>query len=138
MLLASLREKPGRDSRWTHPDRGAIVAHATIALATILEVHMFTVRVAVKVRPDGRDAFLAQLGKETREVPSQFVGCERFELFVDPADPQRVFLYEEWRDRDAAQVYMDSEYFTQSGEVLFPLMDGKPDSAYYESERVGP
>ena len=99
---------------------------------------MFTVRVAVKVRPDGRDAFLAQLGKETREVPRQYAGCERFELFVDPADPERVFLYEEWRDRDAAQAYMDSDYFTQSGEVLFPLMDGKPDSAYYESERVGP
>ena len=99
---------------------------------------MSTVRVAVKVLPDGREAFLAQLDKETREVPARFAGCERFDVFVDPTDARRVFLYEEWRDRDAAQVYMDSEYFTQSGEVLFPLMDGKPDSAYYESERVGP
>jgi len=33
---------------------------------------------------------------------------------------------------------MGSDYFRDAGEVLFPLMDGAPDSAYYEAERVGP
>src|SRR5262249_54388858 len=89
--------------RWTSPPARPTVAWATIASATSWRLSMFTVRVAVKVLADGREAFLAQLGKETREVPAQFAGCERFELFVDPSDSQRVFLYEEWRDRDAAQ-----------------------------------
>ena len=26
----------------------------------------------------------------------------------------------------------------ERGAVLFPLIDGQPDSAYYESQRVGP
>lgn len=59
-------------------------------------------------------------------------------VFSDPSDPDRVLLYEEWSTRDAAEAYMHSEYFRASADVLFPLMTGTPDSAYYEAERVGP
>ena len=39
---------------------------------------MFTIRVAVQVRPEGCDAFAAQLKKEEQEVPATFAGCQRF------------------------------------------------------------
>jgi quinol monooxygenase YgiN len=99
---------------------------------------VFTVRVAVRVRPQARDAFVAQLKKEEREVPDRFPGCERFTLYCDPADPDSLFLYEEWTDRQAADAYLTSDYFQAGGAVLFPLMDGSPDSAYYDASRVGP
>jgi quinol monooxygenase YgiN len=99
---------------------------------------MFTVRVALRVRPDGRERCLARLEHEAREVPARFDGCERFAVYRDPSDADSLFLYEEWRDRSAADAYLRSDEFKASGEVLFPLMDGPPDSAYYESERVGP
>jgi quinol monooxygenase YgiN len=99
---------------------------------------MFTVRVAVRVRPEGREEFIAQLKKEEAEVPARFGGCERFAVYSDPSEPDSVLLYEEWATREAADAYMTSDYFRESGAVLFPLMDGSPDSAYYESERVGP
>ena len=99
---------------------------------------MFCVRVAVRVKPEARDRFVAQLKTEEREVPDRFAGCERFAVFSDPADPDNVLLYEEWTTRDAAEAYMRSDYFRAAGDVLFPLMDGSPDSAYYEAERVGP
>jgi quinol monooxygenase YgiN len=99
---------------------------------------MFMIRVSATVRADGREAFVAQLDKEAIEVPARFAGCERYAVYVDRADPACVFLYEEWRDRDAFDAYRTSEYFRESGDVLFPLMAGTPDSAYYESQRVGP
>lgn len=99
---------------------------------------MFCVRVAVRVKPEGRDRFVAQLKTEEREVPDRFSGCERFAVFSDPADPDSVLLYEEWTTRAAAKAYMGSDYFRDAGSVLFPLMDGAPDSAYYEAQRVGP
>jgi quinol monooxygenase YgiN len=67
-----------------------------------------------------------------------FDGCERFAVYRDPSDATSLFLYEEWRDRDAADAYLGSDYFQSSGAVLFPLMDGAPDSAYYEAAQVGP
>ena len=99
---------------------------------------MFTVRVAARVRPEGRERFIAQLQREQAEVPTRFEGCERFAIYVDPADLGSVLVYEEWRSRRQFDTYRTSEYFSQSGAVLFPLMDGAPDSAYYVSERVGP
>ena len=99
---------------------------------------MFCVRVAVRVKSEGRERFLAQLKKEEREVPDRFAGCARFAVFSDPADPDSLLLYEEWTSREAADRYLRSDYFREAGEVLFPLMDGAPDSAYYEAERVGP
>jgi quinol monooxygenase YgiN len=99
---------------------------------------MLSVRVAVRVRPGERERFLAQLKREEREVPERFAGCSRFAVFSDPEDPDSLLLYEEWTTRDAAERYIGSDYFRDAGSVLFPLMDGAPDSAYYEPERVGP
>ena len=100
---------------------------------------MFCVRVAVRVKSEGRERFLAQLKKEeAREVPDRFAGCAHFAVFSDPADPDSLLLYEEWTSREAAARYLRSDYFREAGEVLFPLMDGAPDSAYYEAEPVGP
>lgn len=99
---------------------------------------MFTVRVAMRVRPEAREELIAQLQLEGREVPERFAGCERFNLYCDPADPSQGLLYEEWHSRDAFEAYRTSEYFQASAAILFPLIDGAPDSAYFESERVGP
>lgn len=99
---------------------------------------MFTIRVAVHVRPEGRDAFAAQLNKEEQQVPATFAGCQRFAVYRAPGDPASFLLYEEWADRKAADAYLTSEYFQAAAAVLFPLIDGQPDSAYYESQRVGP
>ena len=59
-------------------------------------------------------------------------------VYRAPGDPASFLLYEEWADRKAADAYLTSEYFQAAAAVLFPLIDGQPDSAYYESERVGP
>jgi quinol monooxygenase YgiN len=99
---------------------------------------MFTVRVAATLTDDGHAPAMAQLRRESAEVPHRFPGCERFQIFVDPDDPRHVLVYEEWRDRAAFEGYRSSEYFEQGGAVLFPAMAAPPDSAYYESERVGP
>jgi quinol monooxygenase YgiN len=49
-----------------------------------------------------------------------------------------MLLYEEWTSREAADAYLTSDYFAAGGQILFPLLDGSPDSAYYDSTRVGP
>ncbi|HYN49705.1 MAG TPA: hypothetical protein VES62_02170 [Thermoleophilaceae bacterium] len=49
-----------------------------------------------------------------------------------------MLLYEEWTTKEAADTYLQSDYFREAGALLFPLMDGAPDSAYYVADRVGP
>lgn len=99
---------------------------------------MFCVRVAMRVKPQERERVLAYLKNEEREVPERFSGCERFAVFSDPADPDSLLLYEEWASKEVADAYLESDELRESGTALFPLIDGPPDSAYFEAVRVGP
>jgi len=99
---------------------------------------MRSIRVLLRAKPGRQHDLLDALRQEARDVPATFAGCERYGYFVDPEDDHRVLLYEEWSDGSTFGAYPSSEYFERSGERLFPLLEGAPDSAYYESERVGP
>ena len=53
--------------------------------------------------------------------PNVRVGENRLRsVFLDPADPSRFLLYEEWADEQAFGVYRSSEYFRDGGAILHP------------------
>jgi len=97
---------------------------------------MMIIRVVVTVQAEKVAAFVAQLQKESVEVKEKFAGCERFELFADPENGERFLLYEEWETAEQFDVYRQSDYFTENGAVLFPMLAGAPDSAYFEAKRT--
>jgi quinol monooxygenase YgiN len=99
---------------------------------------MHSIRVELRAKPEKQARLVAALAAEAREVPHRFEGCERYAVFVHPDDECRILLYEEWSDAGAFDAYRESDFFEQSGRTLFPMVDGPPDSAYYESVRVGP
>ena len=92
----------------------------------------------MRVMPQECERVLAYLKNEEREVPERFSGCERFAVFSDPTDPDSLLLYEEWTNKEVADAYLKSDELQESRAALFPLIDGSPDSAYYEAVRVGP
>ncbi len=94
---------------------------------------MIVVRVAVRVQPASTDAFVAHLTREaeqTRALP----GCQRFELFRDPQDPNRFLLYEEWASAADFEAYQNSDLLRESFAVLGPMMAGPPDSTYFDAQ----
>jgi len=99
---------------------------------------MFVVRVQATLHPDQRQRALDQLEREATEVPERFAGCRQFRAFVDPVEPDRFLLYEEWDDVESFERYKGSTYFADAGSVLMPAIAGAPDSAYYTAELVGP
>jgi quinol monooxygenase YgiN len=102
------------------------------------EPTVHVIRVLVRVQPDMVDDFTAHIDREAFEVPARFAGCERYALFNDPADPVQFLLYEEWRDGEAFAAYRGSDHFAAAGAKLRPMLDGPPDSAYFQAELVGP
>ncbi len=99
---------------------------------------MLVLRVVLQTNADGIEALVRQLSGETVEVPAIFAGCERFDVSVDVADPHRVLIVEEWKDRPSLDAYLSSDYFKAAGSVLMPLLIAPPDSAYFEATLVGP
>lgn len=99
---------------------------------------MFVARVVLQTNDQGIGPLVNQLSKETVEVPKAFAGCDRFDVAVHVTDPHRVVIVEEWVDRAAADVYLNSDYFAAAGSILRPLLVAPPESAYYDAELVGP
>jgi quinol monooxygenase YgiN len=98
---------------------------------------MIVIRVALNVKPEARDRFVAHIQQQAREA-REFGGCERFELFGDLVDGNRFFIYEEWKDRSSFSGYRDSEYFLRNREQLFSWVAGPPDNVYYSADAFGP
>ena len=55
-------------------------------------------------------------------------GCQAFIPFVDPTTTGGIGVVHEWASEEAFAAYLASEQFAASGERLFPLIIGEPDS----------
>jgi quinol monooxygenase YgiN len=94
---------------------------------------MIIIRVAMNVQPENKEKFLGFLEQEALSVRG-LAGCLKFNIFEDVSSEKSLLLYEEWQSLEAFNAYRTSEAFKETGQQLFPLMDGKPDSAYYSAE----
>jgi quinol monooxygenase YgiN len=87
----------------------------------------------MKVESGNKERFLEVLSQEAVGV-RQLEGCVRFNIFEDVGDENALLLYEEWQSPESFNAYRTLPAFKAVGEQLFPLMAGKPDSAYYSAE----
>jgi quinol monooxygenase YgiN len=94
---------------------------------------MVIIRVTMNVQADNREKFLGLLEQEAKEV-RKLEGCVKFNIFEDVSSKSALLLYEEWQTLEAFDAYRTSQAFKETGQHLFPLIDGKPDSAYYSAE----
>ncbi|MFK7802042.1 MAG: putative quinol monooxygenase [Anaerolineae bacterium] len=95
---------------------------------------MHIIRVLLTVKPEEKEAFITHLNQEAAAVKQNFSGCEKFGLFIDATDENGFLLYEEWESQQHFNAYRESDLFKQNGAKLFPMMAGKPDSAYFSAE----
>lgn len=61
-----------------------------------------------------------------------------YDLYQDISKPDELFLYEEWKNIDVFNDYKNSAAFAEIMAKIFPLLKGKSDSAYFESDIIGP
>lgn len=94
---------------------------------------MIIIRVAMNVQPENKEKFLGLLEQEARGV-RRLEGCLKFNIFEDVSSENALLLYEEWQTLESFNAYRTSAAFKETGQQLFPLMEGKPDSAYYSAE----
>lgn len=96
---------------------------------------MMVIRVKVQVQPENKSSFLDAM-KESIRISRKFDGCMTFDLYEDVTDDHALLLYEEWKTQADFDAYKASQHFKDSGKVLFALMDGEPDSAYFDAAPV--
>lgn len=96
---------------------------------------MVVIRVCIKVQADEINNLRSILVSDVLET-TKFEGCHHFKVYQDIEAEHNFILYEEWENQDAFDAYRESDYFKAIGAKMMPLLDGKPDSAYYQAEKI--
>ena len=63
-------------------------------------------------------------------------GCISFTPVLDPTDPARLGIVEEWAEADAFEQYTSSREFAEIGKVLRPLMTAPPVSRRFDAQLI--
>jgi quinol monooxygenase YgiN len=61
-----------------------------------------------------------------------------YDLYQNISEPDELLLYEEWKNIDVFNDYKNSAAFAEIMAKVFPLLKRKSDSAYFESDIIGP
>ena len=98
---------------------------------------MIVIRIKLKVDQSNKEELLRYLQSEV-ERNKTLAGCLAYTLYQDVSETDAFLLYEEWESIDVFNDYKNSENFGRIMAKVFPLLNSKPDSAYFDAEVVGP
>ena len=72
---------------------------------------MYVVTVLFEISEGHVEAFRDAVVQQARNSLEREADCRRFDVCVDPADPQRVFLYEIYTDKSAFDAHLQTWHF---------------------------
>lgn len=75
---------------------------------------MVVLHVAVQVKPEHLEAFLAGARDNAEHAVSDEPGCLRFDIVQDREDPCRFFFYEVYRDDAALAAHRETPHFKRT------------------------
>jgi autoinducer 2-degrading protein len=87
---------------------------------------MLSLLVTIKIKPGYRDAFVESLMGDARGSVHDEPGCLRFDVLQDSADPNRIFLYEVYKDEQALDAHRQAPHFKKWRETVQDWFDGEP------------
>ncbi len=85
---------------------------------------MYLVTVTFQIATEKAQAFAARVQKQAEDSLTE-PGCQRFDVWRDPSDPARVFLYEIYDDRAAFEAHLASDHFIAFDAEVGPWITDK-------------
>ena len=71
----------------------------------------YVVTVDFRLQPGAMKAFMPLMIENAERSRSDEPGCDRFDVLVPAGEPDRVFLYEIYRDEAAFQAHLQTPHF---------------------------
>ena len=78
---------------------------------------MIIVTVTTTPKPEHRQPYIDHMVSLAETVRTED-GCFTYTLYTDPADPARLFLYEEWENRAALDAHMGQPHMAAHREKI--------------------
>jgi len=74
---------------------------------------MIALLVSVRIKPEGRDKFLAAIEDDAICSERDEPGCVRFNVLADNDDPNHFFFYEVYRDAAAVEAHRAAPHYAR-------------------------
>ena len=69
---------------------------------------MYTLMVTIQIKPEHRNSFVEAMLEDARSSLQNEPGVVRFDMHQDEHDPNRFYMYEVFRDRDAFEAHLQT------------------------------
>lgn len=86
---------------------------------------MYVVAVRFEIEPEHAEAFLARVQRQAADSLEREPGCRRFDVAVDPAASNVVFLYELYDDPAAFDAHKASDHYADFTAMAGPMTRSK-------------
>ena len=87
---------------------------------------MIALLVTIRIQPPQREAFMEAMLDDALHSVQDEPGCLRFDVLEDPDDPNRIFLYEVYRDEEALDAHRQAPHFLRWKHATRNWFDGEP------------
>ncbi len=79
---------------------------------------MITLIVTIQIKPDHKKAFMESMMGDARGSNKDEPGCLQFDVVQDNEDPNRIHLYEVYRDQAALDAHRKAPHYTKWRETV--------------------
>ena len=88
---------------------------------------MFALFVTINIKPGHKDEFMAATLGDAEGSNKNEPGCLRFDVLEDNSNPNRVYLYEVYKDKESWEVaHRAMPHYTKWRETVQDWFDGDP------------
>ena len=85
---------------------------------------MYSIMVAINVKPECREAFIEASIAEAKDVISEEPGVFQWHMLVDETNPNRFYFFEIYRDQKASQDHWETKVFETWWSTVERMFDG--------------
>ena len=81
---------------------------------------MFVVTVNFVIKPENLDDFIPAMTRQAHNSLTREQGCLQFDVCQDRQQPERIFLYEVYTDREAFDIHLETPHFLDFDKTVGP------------------
>ena len=81
--------------------------------------------VIIQIKPEHRESFIEAMLDDARGSVNNEPGCLRFDVLQDDTDPNRICLYEVYRDMAAVEAHRQAPHYLRWRETVQDWFDGE-------------
>ena len=99
---------------------------------------MYIINASIRIKEGHREPFIEAMLDDARDSVKDEPGCLRFDLIQDGGDPNKIWLYEVYKDEAAFEAHLQTPHFIKWRDTVKDWIEGGPQGPGKGSYNIWP